>query len=92
MNDPGYRILPWDSEFFGVRIAQIDAAAFVEPHRPGSLQWCHEQRIDCAYLFVDSANQGLLMSRPPRGFGWLIFESRCGWQRAMSRTVKLRGY
>ena len=25
-SDPGYRMLPWDSEFFGVRIAQIDAS------------------------------------------------------------------
>ena len=61
-------MLPWDSEFFGVRIAQIDAAAFVEPRRAGCLQWCHDQRIDCAYLFADCADQGLLDAVYATGF------------------------
>jgi dTDP-4-amino-4,6-dideoxy-D-galactose acyltransferase len=61
-------VLPWDSEFFGVRIAQIDAAAFVEPHRAGCLRWCHDQHIDCAYLFVDCADQGLLDAASATGF------------------------
>ena len=61
-------MLPWDSEFFGVRIAQIDAAAFVEPRRAGCLQWCHDQRIDCAYLFVDCADQELLDAASATGF------------------------
>lgn len=58
--DSGYRVLSWDSEFFGIRIAQIDAGAFTEGNRSECLQWCHDQRIECAYLSVNSADQGLI--------------------------------
>ena len=66
--DPGYRMLPWDSEFFGARIAQIDRAAFVDSRRDECLNWCREQRVECAYLFIDSSEQVLLDAACGAGF------------------------
>jgi len=61
-------MLPWDSEFFGVRIAQVDSVAFADSRRAECLNWCHEQRVECAYLFVDSRDQALLDAACGGGF------------------------
>jgi dTDP-4-amino-4,6-dideoxy-D-galactose acyltransferase len=67
-DDPAYRMLPWDSDFFGVRIAKIDPMGFAEARRAECLNWCREHGVDCAYLFVDSGDQPLLDAAIEHGF------------------------
>ena len=51
------RILEWDSEFFGQRIARVEAAGLVLDAGASVVQWCKHESIKCAYLIVDSNDQ-----------------------------------
>lgn len=58
--------LPWDSEFFGIRIARarIDGDA-----SPASLaNHCDAQGIDCTYLLVDAAQARVIADAQRAGF------------------------
>lgn len=49
-------ILAWDSEFFGLRIARIEADALrIRLARVD--EWCRRERVDCAYLMLDVDDQ-----------------------------------
>jgi dTDP-4-amino-4,6-dideoxy-D-galactose acyltransferase len=42
--------LPWDSEFFGRRIARMESAVLRENNVRRVLRWCAKERIDCLYF------------------------------------------
>jgi dTDP-4-amino-4,6-dideoxy-D-galactose acyltransferase len=44
--------LPWDSEFFGVRVAQYLGQTLTEASRAAALAFCRERQIDCLYLLL----------------------------------------
>ncbi len=46
--------LEWDSNFFGVRIARLNASRLDEETLANALQWCNSNRIDCLYFLADS--------------------------------------
>ena len=51
MNAKGVcRLLPWDSAFFGCRIARIESSRLTPRTVPEILAWCEAQAIDCLYL------------------------------------------
>src|SRR5471032_1416425 len=63
----GCTLLEWDSEFFGRRIARIDADAL----RNRSAQteaWCARERVDCAYLLVEVDDQPACDAAHAAGF------------------------
>lgn len=45
-------LLPWDSQFFGVRIARIVAPALDDRLLKDAVSWCRDQRVACVYLLV----------------------------------------
>ena len=47
------RILDWDSEFFGRRIASIDQRTLQRSDLPSVFAWCHAERVDCLYFLAD---------------------------------------
>lgn len=50
----GYcRLLEWDSEFFGFRIARIEANRIKSAQLPEILEWCKSERVDCIYFLAD---------------------------------------
>lgn len=46
--------LDWDSDFFGVRIARVNASHLSEETVAPILAWCAEQAIDCLYFLADA--------------------------------------
>ena len=48
------RLLEWDSEFFGLRIASLSALALGEGAWRSALDWAGKERIDCLYLLSES--------------------------------------
>ena len=49
--------LPWDSEFFGRRIAKVLRASLTEEEVQRLDAWCRQEQIDCLY-FLSSATGG----------------------------------
>ncbi len=52
MSEP-CRYLPWDSDFFGVRIAQVEANRIDQESVIEIFEWCSQNDIDCLYYLAD---------------------------------------
>jgi ribosomal protein S18 acetylase RimI-like enzyme len=53
----GCEVLAWDTEFFGRRIARVDAVTLATAGTQAVDEWCAGQGIECAYLLVDAGDQ-----------------------------------
>jgi dTDP-4-amino-4,6-dideoxy-D-galactose acyltransferase len=51
------QFLPWDSEFFGLRIAKVNPNQLNSDKMNVVLSWCLHKDIDCLYLLADSKHQ-----------------------------------
>lgn len=47
-------LLEWDSRFFGLRIARVNAARLTPESAADVAAWCAAQTIDCLYLLADA--------------------------------------
>jgi len=47
--------LPWDTEFFGRRIARYCGDAFTEETAAAVLDWCRREKVDCLYVLLTDA-------------------------------------
>ncbi|MBL8857015.1 MAG: GNAT family N-acetyltransferase [Planctomycetes bacterium] len=50
------RLLEWDSEFFGLRVASFTPPALTNAVMLDVVTWCRAQRIDCLYVRSDSGD------------------------------------
>jgi len=50
--EPPCELLPWDSQFFGVRIARVVPSAVDDATLQEAVAWCRDQPVACAYLLV----------------------------------------
>ncbi len=61
-------LLPWDSDFFGVRIARVNGDSLM----PGDLAsvdaWCANEAIDCAYYLSRADDPATLAAAQASGF------------------------
>jgi dTDP-4-amino-4,6-dideoxy-D-galactose acyltransferase len=48
--------LPWDSEFFGIRIAKVKSTLLNLDQFLEVLDWCSNNQIECLYCLFDSQN------------------------------------
>lgn len=64
----GCRILEWDSEFFGRRIARVEASALSSGGEDAVERWCACERVECVYLLVDADDQSAIDVAQSRGF------------------------
>lgn len=46
------RFLEWDTQFFGVRIASLEAESITDEQWSAALEVCHEQRVQCIYVLA----------------------------------------
>jgi dTDP-4-amino-4,6-dideoxy-D-galactose acyltransferase len=53
MSEP-CQFLPWDSQFFGVRIARVVTGRLTPPVVEQILSWCRQNQIECLYFLADS--------------------------------------
>lgn len=49
------RILPWDSEFFGRRIARLDGPGLRADEAGEILDWCTRERVACLYFLANAS-------------------------------------
>jgi len=49
------RFLEWDTQFFGVRIASLEAENIDEQAWGAALEYCREQRIECLYVLASGS-------------------------------------
>ncbi|MGH7829503.1 MAG: GNAT family N-acetyltransferase [Candidatus Binatia bacterium] len=52
--------LPWDSRFFGIRIARVEGAALGADDFLRLIAWCGRHEIDCLYFLADPAHDDTL--------------------------------
>lgn len=55
-DDATCRFLDWDSQFFGRRIARVNANRLSGDSLRQIQSWCEAQRIDCLYFLADSTD------------------------------------
>lgn len=60
--------LPWDSDFFGKRIASIDSSRLCKEDEPTIESWCRDNRIDCLYFLADSSDTTTIRVAEDSGF------------------------
>jgi len=54
MQDSICALLPWDSSFFGSRIARLSVARLSPRQLAEALEWCQSHDISCLYFLADS--------------------------------------
>lgn len=62
------RHLPWDSEFFGHRIARLNHHQLSPKIVQAVLTWCEENFIECLYFLADSDHQQTVQLAQANGF------------------------
>ena len=62
------RLLPWDTEFFGLRIAAVNAVPLETGAIARLMEEAREQRIDCVYLLSDATDVGRVQAAEQVGF------------------------
>jgi ribosomal protein S18 acetylase RimI-like enzyme len=62
------RHLPWDSDFFGYRIARAMGERLTKGELQSVCDWCREERIDCLYFLADPADDAGLNRLEKQGF------------------------
>jgi dTDP-4-amino-4,6-dideoxy-D-galactose acyltransferase len=51
------QLLDWDTDFFGFRIARVQAKRLTDADLPAILDWCAAQQIRCLYLLASSTDR-----------------------------------
>lgn len=52
-SNPPASVLPWDTDFFGVRIARLNGSRLSPELASAARQWCEENAVDCLYFLAD---------------------------------------
>jgi dTDP-4-amino-4,6-dideoxy-D-galactose acyltransferase len=67
-DSPVCQFLPWDSDFFGLRIGRATSDRLTGFQIPLLLDWCRRERIDCLYSLADPADEEILRRLQELGF------------------------
>lgn len=62
------RLLEWDTQHFGVRVASLHGAALDDAAMLRALDWCRAERVECLYLRSDADDVTTLRSAGAAGF------------------------
>jgi dTDP-4-amino-4,6-dideoxy-D-galactose acyltransferase len=77
------RLLEWDSEFFGRRIARVESARLTPEGAEGVLRWARSEAVDCLYYLVDVAETGSIHLAEDAGFR--LVDTRVTRERSVDR-------
>ncbi len=61
-------VLPWDSDFFGIRIARLNSTAPSAEDFDAATEWCHQRSVRCLYFLCDSNAKTSARQAGHRGF------------------------
>lgn len=76
------RFLPWDSEFFGLRIGRVEGNRLTEPLIERIERWAESERMDCLYFLGDLSDSMTLRLAESRQF--LLTDVRVTLDRSLS--------
>lgn len=68
MSERPCSLLAWDSEFFGLRIARLEAEHLTAELAPAILAWCKAESIDCLYFLAGASDSGSVRLAERLGF------------------------
>ena len=80
------RLLDWDSEFFGCRIATLGGSRLVPLEANEIMQWCVDQRIDCLYFLADSRCAETATIVETNGFAFKDLRMTFQWKLSLGAT------
>lgn len=63
--------LPWDSTFFGKRIAQIRKHDLSDSEVKKCIQWCRKSRVRCLYYLIKSSKIDAIWAAEDNGFHYV---------------------
>lgn len=73
--------LPWDSDFFGVRIARVNGDCLTPDEIAAADAWCAANAIDCLYYLARSGEPAALRAAERHGFE--LRDMRVTYERPM---------
>jgi dTDP-4-amino-4,6-dideoxy-D-galactose acyltransferase len=62
------QLLPWDSNFFGFRIARVNSTQLSKQKIEKILEWCQQNQIECLYFLADSDHPRTVYLAENHGF------------------------
>jgi dTDP-4-amino-4,6-dideoxy-D-galactose acyltransferase len=88
-------LLPWDSEFFGVRIARLSGSTLHESQLSAIEGWCRTRGVKCLYFLADGMSPETLKAVYEGGFKFAdvrtVFElSMAGFANRESQEPSVR--
>jgi dTDP-4-amino-4,6-dideoxy-D-galactose acyltransferase len=63
--------LPWDSEFFGIRIARLNCSRLTSGSAAAAEAWCIAEKIDCLYFLAVSDDPRTVNVAEDHGFRFM---------------------
>jgi len=74
------KMLDWDTEFFGVRIAKIEGAHLTDKTIAKSLQWSRDHRVTCLYFLCASDDDQSISIAEQNGFHLVDVRMELSWR------------
>lgn len=68
---PLCRLLTWDSEFFGCRIANVERSALTLLEARATRTWAEDNQVECLYLLVRESDSATLAAASAVGFSFV---------------------
>jgi len=68
---PLCRLLPWDSEFFGHRIGNIERSTLTSAEARAARTWAENNQVECLYLLVRENDRDTLSAATGAGFAFV---------------------
>lgn len=68
MSAPLCELLPWDSEFFGRRIARLNAHILARETAAEAVAWCADNRVECLYFLATPDDPATIRAAETNGF------------------------
>jgi dTDP-4-amino-4,6-dideoxy-D-galactose acyltransferase len=84
------QLLDWDTQFFGIRIAQVTAPILTDEIAKATLQWCRAEKISCLYYLVpcDHAKPISLAEK----FNFHLVDIRLTFERSSKISTEPQAY
>jgi dTDP-4-amino-4,6-dideoxy-D-galactose acyltransferase len=81
MEPPPLTLCPWDTEFFGMPIARLNASRLMPDWIQPVREWCGARRVRCLYFLADASDRQTVQLAERHGFHLadvrLTFERPC---------------
>ncbi len=78
----GCEQLPWDSEFFGLKVGRLYGNRLTPERAAATLEWCREKGVGCLYFLADAADPQTAQAAEAAGFRFV--DVRCTYEFELS--------